>query len=42
MFKLIHSAEDPYTVYIPFLGRRLIFRNGKYDGWYHPKRKKAV
>lgn len=30
------SCEDPNTVYVCFFGKRFIFRNGKYDGWYHP------
>lgn len=27
---------------IPLVGIRLIFRNGKYDGWYHYKLNKVV
>lgn len=32
MFK--RSAEDPNTIYICLFGRRFIFRNWKYQGWY--------
>ena len=31
--KVTVSAEDPNTVYVSIFGRRLIFKNGKYDGW---------
>lgn len=36
------SAEDPNTTYVclPFI--RLIFREGKYVGFYHPKLNKVV
>ena len=34
MFK--RSCEDPSTLYVCLFGRRYIFRNGKYDGWYRP------
>lgn len=34
MFK--RSCEDPNTLYVCLFGRRYIFRNGKYDGWYRP------
>ena len=30
------SAEDPNTVYVCLFGRRLIFRNRKFAGWYKP------
>ena len=36
------SFEDAKYIAIPFVGIRLIFRNGKYDGWYHPKLKKVL
>lgn len=26
----------PKTRYIQFFGRRLVFRDGKYHGWYRP------
>lgn len=32
MFK--RSCEDPDTLYVCFFGKRYIFRNGKYVGWY--------
>lgn len=28
------SVEDPNTVYVSLFGIRLIFRDGKYAGWY--------
>ena len=34
MFK--RSCEDPNTLYVCFLGKRYIFREGKYVGWYKP------
>lgn len=40
MFK--RSCEDPNTVYICFFGKRLIFREGKYVGFYSPNLKKVV
>ena len=40
MFK--RSTEHPERVYIWFFNRRLIFENGKYVGFYHPKLKKVV
>ena len=30
------SCEDPSRVYICLFGRRFIFENGKYVGWYKP------
>ena len=30
------SCEDPKTVYVCLFGRRFIFREGRYDGWYKP------
>lgn len=27
------SSEDPNTVYVDIFGKRLIFKNGKYDSW---------
>ena len=32
--KIIASCEDPSTVYLDFPDIRLIFRDGKYVGWY--------
>lgn len=29
----------PETKYVWFFGRRLIFRDGKYHGWYNPRKK---
>lgn len=37
MFK--RSCEDPNTVYVCLFGRRFIFRNGQYSGWYKPGKK---
>ncbi len=34
MFK--RSCEDPSTLYVCAFGRRFIFREGKYVGWYKP------
>lgn len=34
MFK--RSCEDPGTLYVCLFGKRYIFRNGKYEGWYRP------
>ena len=34
MFK--RSCEDRKTVYLCLFGKRYIFRNGKYAGWYRP------
>lgn len=31
------SCEDPKTIYICVFGRRYIFKNGKYVGWYKPE-----
>lgn len=36
------SCEDPNTLYVCLFGIRLIFREGKYAGWYKPKLKKPV
>lgn len=36
------SATDTNTLYVCLFGRRFIFRNGKYDGWYHPNLNKVV
>lgn len=33
---LIRSVEDPSTEYLCFPDIRLIFRDGKYVGWYLP------
>lgn len=29
----------PETKYVWFFRRRLIFRDGKYHGWYNPRKK---
>ncbi len=34
--KMITSCEDPSTEYLAFPDIRLIFREGKYVGWYIP------
>lgn len=34
MFK--RSCENPKTIYLCLPGRRLIFFEGKYVGWYKP------
>lgn len=36
------SCENPNTVYVWFFGKRLIFRDGKYVGWYNPKLDKVL
>lgn len=33
---LKRSCEDKKTVYLCLLGKRYIFREGKYVGWYRP------
>lgn len=30
------SCEDPNIKYVCLFGRRFIFREGKYMGWYKP------
>lgn len=30
------SCEDSNKVYVCLFGRRFIFENGKYTGWYRP------
>ena len=32
----MRSCEDPQKVYVCLFGRRYIFENGKYVGWYKP------
>lgn len=34
MFK--RSCENPHRVYVCLFGRRYIFENWKYVGWYKP------
>ena len=34
MFK--RSCENKYTLYVCLFGKRYIFREGKYMGWYRP------
>ncbi len=36
------SGTDPNTKYLCIFGIRLIYRNGKYDGWYDPKLKGVI
>ena len=33
---LKRSCEDPSTLYVCVFGRRFIFREGRYVGWYKP------
>lgn len=40
MFK--RSCEDPTRIYIYLFGRRFIFEEGKYVGWYHPNLNKVA
>ena len=40
MFK--RSCEDTTRIYICLFGRRFIFEEGKYVGWYHPNLNKVV
>lgn len=42
IFKKIRSCEDPNTTYVCLFGIRLIFREGKYSGWYNPNLKKVL
>jgi len=34
--ELMVSCEDPSTTYLNIFDLRLIFREGKYIGWYRP------
>lgn len=36
IFPVKVSPEDSAVEYVCLPGRRLIFRNGIYDGWYRP------
>ena len=40
MFK--RSCEDLTRIYICLFGRRYIFEEGKYVGWYHPELNKVI
>lgn len=40
MFK--RDCEDSKTLYVCLFGRRFVFRNGKYVGWYQPKLNKVL
>ena len=40
MFK--RSCENPNRIYIQVFGRRFIFEDKKYIGFYHPKLGKVV
>ena len=31
------SCENPKTIYVCLFGKRYIFEEGKYVGWYKPK-----
>lgn len=33
---LKRSCVDKRTWYLCLFGKRYVFRNGKYDGWYRP------
>lgn len=33
------SCEDPHKIYLCLFGRRYIFEDGKYVGWYRPGRR---
>ena len=33
------NEMKPETKYVWFFGKRLIFRDGKYHGWYNPRKK---
>ena len=37
-----HNNDSPKRTYIWFFGRRLIFEEGRYVGWYNPRLKKVV
>lgn len=40
--KIFASCEDSNTVYVNLFGKRLLFRNGKYNGWYNANLKKVI
>lgn len=36
------SCENPNVTYVCLFGKRFIFENGKYVGWYRPKLKTVI
>lgn len=32
----MRSCEDPGTLYVCVFGRRFVFKEGRYFGWYKP------
>ena len=36
------SCEDRGTVYVCLFGRRYVYKDGRYIGWYRPRLKKVV
>lgn len=36
------SCEDKNTVYFCLFGRRYIYKDGRYIGWYSPRLNKVV
>ncbi len=42
LFPVKVSCEDPSVEYVCLPGRRLIYRDGKYVGWYNPRLRRAV
>lgn len=40
MFK--HRDDNPNRIYISLFGRRYIFEEGRYVGWYHPRLNRVV
>ena len=39
---LVQDCENPNKFYLCGLGRRHIFEDGKYVGWYNPELSKVV
>lgn len=37
-----HKNKSGERTYVWFFNRRLIFEDGQYVGWYHPRLKKVV
>lgn len=39
---IMRSCEDPATLYVTVFGRRFVFRECKYVGWYNLGKKKKA
>ena len=37
-----HRDDNPKRIYIGLFGRRYIFEEGRYVGWYHPRLNRVV